>query len=487
MNKNLFIFGIIGAVVGGYVAFNNSQSGGDGAVAPQASDQAKAAGFSVPVVYKKLDNGLKVVISEDHSIPTVSVAVYYNIGFRIEPKDRTGFAHLFEHMMFQGTKKMPKGMFDKMTTGGGGINNGSTRFDFTNYFEVLPSNQLEGILWVEADRMRGLDLTQASLTNQQGVVKNEVMVNVINRPYGGFPWLDMPQYANKNWYNAHNFYGDLEDLDNATLEDVKDFFDTYYAPNNAVIVVAGDMDPDQTMKWVEQYFSDIPKADVPPIPDLSEPRQEIEQNFTKIDPLAPKPALAFAYHMPDRGTPEYYAMGIIDQMLLQGEDSRLHQALVNEGKMTSSVFGGINMLGNMFNYNGPMEWTSALIHDAKHSSDDIMRKVDAVIVDLQTGNVTQGDIDRSLTKMRSGFYDEVTDAFRSGLFDMLATFALFDDDPARINRLQSEFDDVTPALIQKTAIEFLRSTNRTVLVIEPGKANDPLKAKDPVKAKEKGE
>lgn len=454
---------LIGVVIVGVFFINN------GYKSPSSPAVQAAAKFSVPVEYHKLDNGLRVVLSEDHSIPTVSVAVYYNIGFRIEPKDRTGFAHLFEHMMFQGTPNMPKGMFDKMTTGSGGINNGSTRFDFTNYFEVLPSNHLEGMLWVEADRMRGLDITQASLENQQGVVKNEVKVNVINRPYGGFPWLDMPQYANENWYNAHNFYGDLEDLDKATLEDVKSFFDTYYAPNNAVLVIAGDIEPVQAMAWVKQYFADIPKSDLPPIPDLMEPRQEAEKHFSKNDPLAPKPALAFAYHMPDRGTPEYYAMGIIDQLLLQGEDSRFHQALVKDEQFSSSVFGGINMLGNMFNYNGPMEWTSALIHDADHSSAEIMAKVDAVVSDLQAGNVTQADIDRALTKMRSGYYDEVADALRSGLFDMLATFALFDDDPGRINRLESEFDDVTPALIQKTANEYLRSTNRTVLVIEPGK------------------
>ncbi len=454
---------LIGLVIVGVYFINN------GAYSPSSPAAPSAINFSVPVEYHKLDNGLRVVLSEDHSIPTVSVAVYYNIGFRIEPKDRTGFAHLFEHMMFQGTPNMPKGMFDKMTTGSGGINNGSTRFDFTNYFEVLPSNHLEGILWVEADRMRALDITQASLTNQQGVVKNEVKVNVINQPYGGFPWLDMPQYANENWYNAHNFYGDLEDLDKATLEDVKSFFDTYYAPNNAVLVIAGDINPVQAMGWVKQYFADIKASDLPPIPDLSEPRQEVEKHFTKSDPLAPKPALAFAYHMPDRGTPEYYAMGIIDQLLLQGEDSRFHQVLVKDAQFSSNVFGGINMLGNMFNYNGPMEWTAALIHDANHSSSDIMAKVDTVIAELQAGHVTQADIDRSLTKMRSGYYDEVADALRSGLFDMLATFALFDDDPDRINRLESEFDGVTPALIQKTANEYLRSTNRTVLVIEPGK------------------
>jgi predicted Zn-dependent peptidase len=195
--------------------------------------------FKVPVEYYTLDNGLKVILSQDKTSPTAIVAVYYNIGFRIEPKDRTGFAHLFEHMMFQGSQNMGKMEFIKLVQENGGVLNGSTRFDFTNYFEIVPSHKLETMLWAEADRMRGLDITQENLTNQQGVVKNEVKVNVLNQPYGGFPWLDMPQHANTNWYNAHNFYGDLEDLDAANLEDVARFFETYYAPQQCGIIRSG--------------------------------------------------------------------------------------------------------------------------------------------------------------------------------------------------------------------------------------------------------
>src|ERR671913_543023 len=214
----------------------------------------------VPVEYTKLSNGLKVVMSPDPTTPTAVVAVYYNIGFRNEPKDRTGFAHLFEHMMFQGSENLGKMEFIRLVQQNGGILNGSTRFHFTNYFEILPAHKLETALWAEADRMRGLKITQENLTNQQGVVKNEVKVNVLNQPYGGFPWLDMPQYANKNWYNAHNFYGDLEHLDAATLADVQQFFKTFYAPNNAVVVVRGDIDNAQTLGWIRKYFADIPST-----------------------------------------------------------------------------------------------------------------------------------------------------------------------------------------------------------------------------------
>src|SRR4051794_37494777 len=242
------------------------------AAAKSAAPAKAAGGFNVPVEYFKLPNGLRVALSPDHSAPTVTVAVYYRIGFRVEPKDRTGFAHLFEHMMFQGSQNLGKMEFIKLVQQNGGVLNGSTRFDFTNYFEVLPANKLETALWAEADRMKGLAITQDNLTNQQGVVGNEVKVNVINAPLGGFPWLDMPQYANTNWYNAHNFYGDLKDIEAATLKDVQDFFSTYYAPNNAVLTIVGDFDVAQARKFVEKYFAGIPAAKQPASPDLAEPR-----------------------------------------------------------------------------------------------------------------------------------------------------------------------------------------------------------------------
>lgn len=438
------------------------EEAGQNRAAPDAT-----AGFSIPVVYHKLDNGLKVVLSEDPGVPTATVAVYYNIGFRIEPRDRTGFAHLFEHMMFQGSENLGKMEFIRLVQGVGGVLNGSTRFDFTNYYQVVPAHKLETVLWAEADRMKGLAITQENLTNQQGVVKNEVKVNVLNRPYGGFPWLDMPQYANENWYNAHNFYGDLEDLDAATLQDVQSFFDTYYSPNNAVVVVAGDIDPAETLAMIEKYFGALPPAVLPDPVDISEPRQEAEKLATKVDKLAPRPALAFAYHMPARGTPEYYAMGIIDQILLQGEDSLLTQKLVKDKGYTDSVSGGINMLGNMFNYNGPMLWTAGLIHDAENEADVIMDAVDEVVEGLRTRPVTQGMLDRSLTKMRSSLYNVAGSATRFGLVDLLAVFAMFDDDPGRINRIEEAFRSVTPELIQATAEAYLRPTNRTVLIVEP--------------------
>src|ERR1700685_3789626 len=265
--------------------------------------------FKIPVEYYKLPNGLRVVLSPDHTSPIICVGVYYHIGFRIEPRDRTGFAHLFEHMMFQGSQNLGKMEFVKLVQTNGGILNGSTRFDFTNYFEVLPANKLETALWAEADRMGGLAVTDANLTNQQGVVGSEVKQNVLNRPLGGFPWLDMPQYANTNWYNAHNFYGDIKVIESAKLTEVQDFFKTYYAPNNAALTIVGDFDPAEAKKFVEKYFGPLKAStNLPPTPDLKEPRQEQQKHETKTDPLTKRPALAVGYHVPERGPPEYYAM-----------------------------------------------------------------------------------------------------------------------------------------------------------------------------------
>jgi zinc protease len=426
-----------------------------------------SAGFSVPVEYYKLPNGLRVVLSPDATAPTVTAAVYYNIGFRIEPKNRTGFAHLFEHMMFQGSQNLGKMEFIRLIQKNGGVLNGSTRFDFTNYFEIVPSHKLETILWAEADRMRGLAITEENLVNQKGVVSNEVKVNVLNQPYGGFPWLDMPQFANTNWYNAHNFYGDLADLEAATLDDVKSFFRTYYAPNNAVLAVTGDFEPAAAKQLIEKHFGAIPSVDQPPKPDIAEPRQEATKRVSKDDSLANKPALAFAYHMPERNTPEYYAMGLIDQLLLQGDDSMLREVLVQQRGYTSSVDGGINLLGNMFNYKGPMVWMGYLFHDRSTPADSITAAVESVIERLRSAPVEPAALERAKIKFRSDLYSTLGTGF--GRADLLASFALFDDDPAKINQIEKMINGVTPEVLQRTAREYLRTTNQTVLIVNPTK------------------
>ena len=439
---------------------------------PFVAQPGKKTGIDVPVTYYKLPNGLKVVLSPERSAPLTTVAVYYNIGFRIEPKDRTGFAHLFEHLMFQGSKNMGKMEYIRLVESNGGVLNGSTRFDFTNYFAVVPAHKLETLLWAEADRMRGLDITQENLKNQQGVVGNEVKVNVLNQPYGTFPWIDLPMAAFTNWYNSHNFYGELKDIEAATLEDSKAFFDKYYSPRNAVLVVTGDFEEAQAKTWVDKYFAKIPAEKPDAIPDLTEPKQTEEKTVTRTDKLAKKPAVGFGYQMPKRGTPEYYAMGLIDQIAVQGEDSLMYQELVKKNSYASGINGGINAyLGNMFNYNGPMLFTVDLIHDDKFTPQEILASADTVIEQIQSKPVDQATIDRAIVKLRSGLYDTMQQFGGVGRADLLACFALFDDRPQAINEIEANFRKVTPALIQKTAQEYLRKTNRTVVIVNVEKSN----------------
>jgi predicted Zn-dependent peptidase len=439
-----------------------------GAALTSAAAQA-TPGLQVPFEFYTLKNGLRVVLSRDTTAPTVGVGVYYHIGFRNEPRDRTGFAHLFEHLMFQGSTNLGKLEFIKLVESNGGILNGSTRFDFTNYFEIVPAHTLETMLWAEADRMKGLAIDSTNLRNQQDVVKNEVKVNVLNQPYGSFPWIDLPMTANENWYNAHNFYGDLEDLDAATLTDAAAFFRRYYAPNNAVLVVVGDFAPTQTKAWIEKYFTAIPPSELPAPPDLSEPRQTAEKKASRVDSLANRPALGLAWHVPPRWTPEWFAFGLIDQILGQGRDAWLYRTLVQEKGYTSDVSAGINWgLGHQFNYEGPMLWIVSVFHDTTMPADSLLGAVDRDIDALMTKPVDAATLARARTKIRSGLYDTMEQLTGFGRLDMLASFALFDNEPGRINRLEAEFAKVTPELIRRTAREYLRRENRTVYTIVPG-------------------
>ncbi|MCH8684162.1 M16 family metallopeptidase [Pedomonas mirosovicensis] len=473
--------------MGGRIALLASAAALAGCASPTPSSAATAAGQAVSskppatetvaskplvnVVYRKLENGLKVVLAPDPSVPTATVGVYYGVGWRVEPKDRTGYAHLFEHLMFQGSANLPKGAFNSLIEGNGGVLNGSTRWDYTNYYEVVPSHLAETVLWAEADRMKSLNLTPETLKNQQDVVISEVRVNVLNQPYGGFMWLDMPQAAFSNWYNAHNFYGDLDHLQAATLEDAKRFREQYYAPGNAVLVVAGDIDVEKTWAWAQKYFGTIAARPVGQMPDITEPEQTQEKVVHRTDPLAPRPALAFAYHVPPRGTPEWYAFGMIEALLQGGDDARLTQKLVREKGYTDSVMGGINpLLGDMFTYNGPMLMTFGLVHDASIAPEAIMRDVDTVINQLREQPVPQSELDRIRTRLRSGLYDMVGSSTRFSLMDLLASFALFDDNPAKVNTIEQGFAAVTPQLIQETARKYLAPTKRTVLILEPGAA-----------------
>ena len=305
--------------------------------------------WTLPVSVQKLDNGLTVIVSEDHSSPTVGVSVVYHVGMRLEPKNRTGFAHLFEHLMFQGTPNAPKGVFDKAITGGGGRNNGSTRADFTNYIETAPVSALDSIMWLEADRMKTLDFNPATLKNQQDVVKEEIRVNVKNQPYGGFMWIDISQQAFQKWENNHDGYGSFEDLEGASLDDVRAFHRDYYGPNNAVLSIAGDVTPAQGFALAKKYFAVIPKRPVPAGSDFTEGLNSKEKRIEQSDALAQAPAIAAAWKMPARGSKDQAAMAVLGEVLAGGDASMFYQGLVKGKEIALN-------LDNLYGLTGPWEF-----------------------------------------------------------------------------------------------------------------------------------
>ena len=423
---------------------------------------SRAEDWKVPTAMKKLKNGLVVVVSEDHSAPTFGLCISYGIGFRLEPKGRSGFAHLFEHMMFVGTPDAPKGTFDRVIEGGGGVNNGDTRYDFTEYIETAPVSALDPVLWLEADRMKDLDFSKRNLDNQRKVVEEEVRVNVLNQPYAGFMWLDLPQKAFDKYPNAHNFYGDFKDLDAANIQDVKSFFEHYYAPNNAVLVIAGDVKPDDVFARVEKYFGSIAPRDVPPKPDVSEAPQTAERKFTEEDKLANVPAIAIGYRMPPRKSHDAVVGAVVGDLLHNGAASLLYQALVKDKKVALSVDGGANWpLGNAFEYNGPTLMTSFIVYPPNVTEDDLLKAYDAVIHQVATDGASADTLARVSAKMRSDWYGQ----FQMPIYraSVLSHATMFDGTPERVNEIPGEISKVTSAEIKEFARKYLVPTNRTII------------------------
>lgn len=426
---------------------------------PIFSTHAKT--LNVPVVYYKLPNGLKVVISEDHMAPVVAVSVYYNVGFRLEPKGRTGFAHLFEHMMFQGSANVKKFEHAKYIEANGGSLNGHTDFDYTNYYETLPSNRVEMALWLESDRMRSLDISEENLKNQQNVVSEEVRVNVLNQPYQFFEWIDLWQNAFTNWNNAHNGYGELKEINAATIEDVRNFFKTYYAPNNAVLTIVGDVDVNDVKKMVEKHFAGITSQPLPARADLTEPQQTKEKRVSQTDKLANLPALAAGYHLPPQDSPDFPAVALLVQILQGDDSSRWYQRLVKEKELTLDLTGGLNYFGNEFDYTGPMIMTTRTTYKPGHTADEVLKEMDSVIADVSSRGITDKELADAKVRFRSNFYSQLESAY--GKAHLLSVLALFRDDPNQINNLLNPFEAVTTAQVKSAAAKYLVAANRTVI------------------------
>jgi len=292
-----------------------------------AAFSAMAADVAIPIDSYKLKNGLRVILSKDNAVPVVTVYVIYDVGARSEEKGRTGFAHLFEHMMFEGSANAPKGTHFATIESNGGTMNGSTHPDFTDYYEVLPSNKLATALWLESDRMRSLAINEENLKNQKEAVKQERRLSFDNQPYNTAIVDVWPTLMFRNWQSSHSLIGSFEDLNGAGVADVSRFFKTYYAPDNAALAIVGDIQPAETKKLIESYFGDIPSQPLPKRPDLAEPAFEARKQVQK-DPLARVPGIVIGYPGPKRRSTDYYALHMIDAILTGGDSSRFRLNLV---------------------------------------------------------------------------------------------------------------------------------------------------------------
>lgn len=414
----------------------------------------------LPISTYKLDNGLTLVVSEDHSSPTFGLSIVYHVGFRLEPRGRTGFAHLFEHMMFEGTPKAPKGSFVKIIQGGGGSLNGSTRYDYTNYISKAPVSALEPILWLEADRMRHLDFSEENLDNQRDVVKEEIRVNVKNKPYGLFFWTDLAALAFDKWENAHDGYGSFVDLDNARIDDVKRFHKTYYSPNNAVLAIAGDVDPEQVHQAVKKYFGDIPPATLPPRPNVSEPLNTAERFREEQDEHASVPALAIGWKMPGPDSPDYYALAVLGELLMGGDASLLYQKLIKEEQTMLSISGGMGWpLGDPLTFAGPSLMVAFGLYKPNNEAVKSVNAIQQVIDNIAAKGVAPDRLKAVQTKMVADYYKSIAHNLERANY--LAITRLLHGDADLLNRYPALIEKVTQEDIQRVAARYLTVANRS--------------------------
>ncbi len=407
---------------------------------------------------QRLDNGLRVIIASDHSAPVFSIAVTYNVGSRNERPGRTGFAHLFEHMMFQGSENVGKGEHFILISNNGGGMNGTTSEDRTNYYEILPKNQLDLALFLESDRMRSLAVTQANLDNQRNAVQEERRLGIDNQPYGK-SYLEIDNLSYDNFAYKHSVIGSMADLDAARVEDVQSFFRTYYAPNNAVLTLVGDLDPQEALEQVKKYFGNIPSQPAPPKVDLAEPEHYGERRETIDDPLARLPRFLISYHMPPGNTPDNYALHVLANILGSGQSSRFYQHLVKEKQLAVSVSVQPDArIGPSLFYIDATPRPGVKPEDLEKA---IYEEIDAVKKD----GVTEQEIE----KARTQYLRSQISSRQSSLYTAirLGQYAVFFNDPDLINTIYDKYRAVTAEDVKKGAQKYLVTTDRTVVTTLP--------------------
>ncbi|MEO3743729.1 pitrilysin family protein [Plantactinospora sp. B5E13] len=432
-----------------------------------AAGRSRIPGVTHPVERFTLDNGLRVVLAPDRSAPVVGVAVVYDVGIRSEPEGRTGFAHLFEHLMFQGSENLEKLAHFRHIQGAGGTFNGSTHLDYTDYWETLPSNALERALFLEADRMRGPRLTEENLRNQVDVVKEEIRVNVLNRPYGGFPWLKLPPVLFSTFPNAHDGYGSFQDLESASIADATDFFDRYYACGNAVLAVGGDLDVAEATALVERHFGDVPARPAPERPSFAEPDLTGERRESYTDPLAPLPAVAAAWRVPDPigDFAGYLPYVVLAEVLTDGDASRLVERLVLRDRTVTSVGGYLGLMGSPFDVRDP----TALVLQAHlppgGDVDKVLRTVDEELDRVAADGLTADELARTQARMATHLLRE-TDAVLGRTLQM-AVLEQQRAEPELLGELPRLVGEVTEEQVRAAAAT-LRPQRRAAVEVVPG-------------------
>ncbi len=405
-----------------------------------------------------LNNGLRIILSEDHNAPVVSINVTYDVGSRNEKPGRTGFAHLFEHMMFKGSANVGPGEhFYQVFTNGGNMN-GTTSADRTHYFETLPANQLELALFLEADRMHSLVINQANLDNQRNAVQEERRQSMDNQPYGkgneifaeliydGFPY-------------KHLTIGSMQDLNAATIEDIEQFFRTYYAPNNAVLSVVGNFKSKQAVAQIKRYFGPISRQPTPPPVDMSEPRQTTERRQTVPDPLARLAQLRIAFKAVPGNTADFYALQVLSSVLQNGQSSRLYRSLVQGKALVTDISTQMDERRGVGAF-----YVSAMILPGK-KAEEVEAAIYEEIARLQQERIAEWELQKAANGARLNYLNMIRSS--QARASLLSFYKIYYNDPNLLNTRLRKFKAVTRADIRRVAQQYLQPANRTVVLIAP--------------------
>jgi predicted Zn-dependent peptidase len=420
--------------------------------------QSEPRPLRIPIQQYKLDNGLRIVFSEDHTAPTYAISITYNVGSHNEHAGRTGFAHLFEHMMFEGSENVGKGEHMSLVENNGGNMNGTTTEDRTNYFESFASNQLDLGLFLESDRMRSLAVNQANLDNQRNAVQEERRLGVDNQPYGETSEV-LQGLIYDNFANKHSVIGSMEDLNAATIKDVQEFFRVYYAPNNAVLTLVGDFQPADALAKIKKYFGDIPAQTAPPEPDLAEPQQTGERRKTIEDPFARTPRLDIAFKTPAGNTSDEYALDVLSSALGEGQASRLYQTLVKDKELAVNVFCYVD------EHRGPSTFNIIVLARPGKDLKEVEKAVYAEVERVRSEPIA----DWELQKIRLTGRRETAQQLQSTLYRayLIGEMASIFGDPNLINTRFDKIQSVGKLDIERVAKIYLTEENRTVVTTLP--------------------